>query len=78
MIVTIAITNSAARAVTKTAAAMKSSTEGKERGEGKNLIVSLNAGVAYFLLLSARAVAAAPAAAPKAAPIQAARVQVSS
>ncbi len=50
--------------------------EGEEGG--KNLIVSLNVEVAYFLLLNARAVTAAPAVAPTAAPIQAARVQVSS
>jgi hypothetical protein len=36
--VATAITNRAARAVAKTAAAMKSSTEGRERGEGKNLM----------------------------------------
>jgi hypothetical protein len=57
---------------------MKSSTEGKERGAGKNLTVSLTEAEPYLLLLNAIAVAAAPAAAPKAAPIQAARVQVSS
>jgi len=55
---------------------MKSSTEEKERGEGKNL--TLFEAEPYLLLLKTKDVTAAPAAAPAAAPIQAARVQVSS